>query len=486
MKSLVLHDQNGQSYIYNDDTGIILPFSQMLLNEMIRDGNSSSTDSYIGKYYRNLINELESRVVRLNTHKEAAYQEDSLNKHYTVHGFRELILKTTNQCNMRCKYCIYSDYYPHTISYSDNKMSWRIAKKAIDSYFKYFLATNEVNRQRSPTIAFYGGEPLLGFDIIKKTIEYVGSTFSEYSTHYTVTTNGLLLCDEEIASFLKENDVWIIVSIDGTKENHDRYRLALGQKLTYDTILTAINSYFAQYNNIFSVCCYDFKSDLDLLVKFYEQNDRSHGGTFPHLLRVSRINPLFSTFYKDISQKTVKGYLLQENRWRKVYLDCMIRGEKPPLFVSCLFSQEYLQIHERTKFLYGSEFYSAPSGACVPGDKLCIETDGSYQICEKVCSAGLEFGSVATGLDHDRIFRIIDKYNILLQEHCSQCPVSRVCSLCYSLVKMESKFEFDSDSYCKRMQDACKKLLEDYVSVRIKNPEAFDTMHMGIAEKDKR
>ena len=175
---------------------------------------------------------------------------DSIETHLHTNGFSQLTLKVTEQCNMRCKYCIYSEHYPDTKFYSEVYMKWETAKKAVDDFLSHFHRTWERNKTRKPVIAFYGGEPLLGFDVIKKTVEYVKSEYSQYCFNYSITTNGLLLKNKDIANFLKENGFWIVVSLDGTKDNHDRYRVTRGGAPTYDCLMEIIEENFSFYNRM--------------------------------------------------------------------------------------------------------------------------------------------------------------------------------------------------------------------------------------------
>lgn len=161
-----------------------------------------------------------------------------IKQYLEVNGFTELILKTTEECNLRCKYCIYSEHYSYTVTYSFNKMEFEVAKKAVDLYLhKVLKQKNFYNINRTPCIAFYGGEPLLNFSLIEKVIKYIKEIYPQLECVYTITTNGLLLRDKVISDFLKENNVVICLSLDGYKENHDRNRLTYNNNPTYDEII---------------------------------------------------------------------------------------------------------------------------------------------------------------------------------------------------------------------------------------------------------
>ena len=112
----------------------------------------------------------------------------------------------TNNCNQSCNYCY---------QIKDKKrMSWVYARKAID----YFVD----NCNEQPSISFYGGEPLLEFELMQKCIEYSYAKFikKDLTPKYLMTTNGSLLT-EEIIDFCKQYNLKITLSMDGDKNAHE-------------------------------------------------------------------------------------------------------------------------------------------------------------------------------------------------------------------------------------------------------------------------
>ena len=87
---------------------------------------------------------------------------EMLSNHYIEY----LILQVTQQCNLRCKYCAYSGNY-YNREHSSERMSFDIAKKAIDFYLERSDSANELR------LGFYGGEPLLEYELIKKCVDYI-------------------------------------------------------------------------------------------------------------------------------------------------------------------------------------------------------------------------------------------------------------------------------------------------------------------------
>ena len=103
-----------------------------------------------------------------------------------------MILQITQQCNLRCEYCIYSAGNAFNRSHSNITMDIEKAKAAIDFLKKHSVDSKQV------TIGLYGGEPFLHFDLIKKIVSYADAVFTGKKVVYHVTTNGTLLNEEII------------------------------------------------------------------------------------------------------------------------------------------------------------------------------------------------------------------------------------------------------------------------------------------------
>jgi len=128
---------------------------------------------------------------------------------------KALCLNIAHACNLKCKYCFAHDYSQK----NQELMDFEVAKRAID-----FIIKNSPGR-KNLEIDFFGGEPLLNFDLIKKTISYAREQEKIFDKNFrfTITTNGLLL-DQEKINYLNQNMYNIVLSLDGRKEIHDAMR----------------------------------------------------------------------------------------------------------------------------------------------------------------------------------------------------------------------------------------------------------------------
>lgn len=142
---------------------------------------------------------------------------------------KAMCLHIAHDCNLRCKYC-----FAGTGSYEGHRslMSLEVGKKAID-----FVIQNSGNR-RNIEIDFFGGEPLLNFDVVKGIVAYAREEEKKHNKNFrfTITTNGILL-DEEKKKYINENMVNIVLSLDGRKEVNDRMRQRVDGTGSYDSIV---------------------------------------------------------------------------------------------------------------------------------------------------------------------------------------------------------------------------------------------------------
>ena len=142
---------------------------------------------------------------------------------------KALCLHVAHTCNLNCSYCFASQG-----KYKGDRalMSFETGKRAFD-----FLIENSGTR-RNLEVDFFGGEPLMNWDVVVKLVEYARSIEKQHNKNFrfTLTTNGVLLDDEKI-DFLNENMSNVVLSLDGRPEVHDHFRKDYSGKGSYDAIV---------------------------------------------------------------------------------------------------------------------------------------------------------------------------------------------------------------------------------------------------------
>ena len=142
---------------------------------------------------------------------------------------KALCLHVAHTCNLNCAYCFASQGKYH----GDRAlMSFEVGKQALD-----FLVAHSGHR-RNLEVDFFGGEPLMNWDVVKRLVEYARSIEQEKGKNFrfTLTTNGILLNDE-VTEFCNKEMHNVVLSLDGRKEIHDRLRKNLAGLGSYDIIV---------------------------------------------------------------------------------------------------------------------------------------------------------------------------------------------------------------------------------------------------------
>ena len=148
---------------------------------------------------------------------------------------KALCLHICHDCNLRCRYCFADEGAYHS---RREFMSLETAKKAID-----FLIANSGARRVLET-DFFGGEPLMNFDVVKETVYYAKAEAAKRGKEFrfTLTTNGLLLKDD-VAEFLNREMDNVVLSLDGRKEVHDAVRRTANGKGSFDLVIENLKKF---------------------------------------------------------------------------------------------------------------------------------------------------------------------------------------------------------------------------------------------------
>ena len=145
------------------------------------------------------------------------------------HVIKALCLHVAHTCNLNCSYCFASQG-----KYKGDRalMSFETGKRAFD-----FLIENSGTR-RNLEVDFFGGEPLMNWDVVVKLVEYARSVEKEHNKNFrfTLTTNGVLLDDEKI-DFLNKHMSNVVLSLDGRQEIHDHFRKDYSGNGSYEVIV---------------------------------------------------------------------------------------------------------------------------------------------------------------------------------------------------------------------------------------------------------
>lgn len=346
----------------------------------------------------------------------------------STYGLSQLILELTEKCNLRCRYCIYNENYEQFRNFDYDDMSWDIAKKGLD--YAYEHSGTKIS------ITFYGGEPLVNFNILKQSIEYSLKNFTDKKISFSFTTNLTLMTSEKAKFFASLEDVYILCSLDGPESIHDKYRIRVDGGGSFNKAIEGLKNLVDAFGErskeciaINTVVCPPYcEEKYQKITNYFESLD--------WLPKESQINYVYvSSGTLELSKEEIDnvksiedkfGYKLIQD-WQ---FDYRSKDEKKEM-VEQFIKTNFKGIHERLITDKPIDFLPC-NGCCIPGKRrLYITIKGDFQICEKMGNS-VRLGSLENGIDFENVLeKYFKEYEEISLPECSECWASALCSLCY-------------------------------------------------------
>lgn len=479
VKMLEFETPNGNMYAWDDEIGLFIPLSPTLKAVMKKVLNLGfAPKEMIIEQLKGFFDEEEiafccdwlekwEKIKPNNFKFYAPYNihVSDLRNYILKRGLSQLTLCVTEDCNFRCKYCAFSDFYEYTRSSSNNYMNFATAKKAIDYFFLLSKEGKRYNPLRKPVIGFYGGEPLLNFHLIKECVEYIDAEYHSYKPSYVMTTNGSLL-DSERANWLIKHNFIISVSLDGPEEEHNRLRVYSDGEGTFRDVMKNIAPIVEKgYKNIYSLPVFDWKCD------FFEREEFFNKKNIPAVMRASLVVDVEGCrYYEQFTKEDFLVYFQQIERARAYYFKHLghEKQKEGPSFFDKLVGES-----PGIDLFGGISIYPRPqimplTGACIPGTKIFVDIKGNYHLCERVNST-FPIGNVKEGLNFEKINKLINEY-INHMDKCIDCKVSRKCNHCYQMFMTDKGFSYSS-KVCEKIE---RTMIDSFINTFIiaeTNPE---------------
>lgn len=394
-------------YYYDANKNTIIKISQSLFEEIHNiNKNNASTHSkeYCALHKKGYFRHSPIRKIELGSINELR----SRCERNIVH----LILQTTQQCNFKCRYCTFAGNGAFERTHTNKAMTFETAKHAIDFLFEHSADSKEV------LISFYGGEPLLEFELIKNCILYSEKLFFVKKCIYSIATNASLLKHDMIDFFVSHN-VQLDISLDGLEDVQDfSRRYAANGNGTFRNVYEKVAYILKEYPDYYGRYVYyhpviNPNSDTHRILKFFNNelcvNDM-------HVM-LSNINTSGLNIIFDENRNSHENdYSFQEAKSKFVdFFDVYM--DKRPI--------PYIYHH---------------GGPCSPGSKkLFVSTDGIFYPCEKVNEqySTNVIGNIHDGFDYNKIYKL---YNLgmLTESKCKSCWCIRYCKMCIADIQGSS------------------------------------------------
>lgn len=319
----------------------------------------------------------------------------------------------TKDCQLACKYCYLVG------KNAEERMSWDVAKKAID----YILSHEDEFAEESVVWDFIGGEPFLEIDLIDKICDYLKIEMFRLDHHwfnsyrFSFSTNGLNYHTEQVQRFIKKNinHLSIGITIDGTKQKHDLNRIYKGdgERGSYDDVVRNIPLWLEQFpysSTKVTISSEDIPYIKESVVHLFELG-----------IHEVNINCVFENVWKENDDKLFEQQLLE-------LADHIIDND----------------LYKENSCSFFTEFIGKPldkvidnQNWCGAGKMLSIDAAGNFYPCTRFAQYSLRdkdawiIGNIHTGINKNllRPFLTLDRCTQSPQE-CIECEVASGCAWC--------------------------------------------------------
>jgi uncharacterized protein len=316
---------------------------------------------------------------------------------------KAMCLHVAHDCNMRCAYC-----FAGTGNFSGPRALLPLAtgKKAID-----FLIARSGSR-RNLEIDFFGGEPLMNFEVVKALIQYGREREQEAGKRirFTITTNGLLL-DEKKEAFLNEHMDNVILSLDGRRAVHDRMRKTPSGAGTYDHVIANCLRFQAHRKGLYYVrgtyTAYnrDFAEDVRWLTELGFHN--------------ISVEPVVTEQDRDYALRIedLPALLSEYDRLAELYL-AQRRAGKPFSF-----------FHFNVDLNQGPCVFKRAAGCGAGTEYVAVSPEGDIYPCHQfVGQAAFRLGNVNEPDFQNHLYDHFNGAHIHAKEACRRCWAKYYCS----------------------------------------------------------
>lgn len=225
--------------VYSGSVHVADPASLMLIREYEHKSREEAKEAVLSAFASDpavtplVVDETLSQLDELKAqgklYSKDHYQDHAHQKTDSKQVVKALCLHVAHACNLACSYCFASQgHYQGEAAL----MSLETGKKALD-----FLVRSS-GKRRHLEVDFFGGEPLLNWEMVKQVVAYGRELEKRHDKvfRFTLTTNGVLLNDE-VMDFCNREMQNVVLSLDGRKEVHDRFRVNHKGEGSYDLVV---------------------------------------------------------------------------------------------------------------------------------------------------------------------------------------------------------------------------------------------------------
>jgi uncharacterized protein len=455
---------DGHDFLFLTGTSAIFetdPDTKDILEKGFRAGEFSREEFFSrmdgsDKENRELFDELVNRRVLVKADSEAFVRTTGTDQG-TI-PLKTLVLHVTEACNLGCRYCYHSQNRARAVKKTGRTMSSQVAQQAIDFLFEHSGSLEEV------VLVFFGGEPLLNFNLIVFAVSYARDKALEKGkkVSFAITTNGTLLTDKVIR-FLHENQIGITVSIDGFEEVHDRFRRFPDGTPSYQVILPGIKNLLR------------LKREKPVVARVTVAGDsKDVPEILAHLLGLGFSEAGFApvttpdTAYQ-LDRNGMNRLLEQFGNLSDKFLETARRGD--------LFG--FTNLIDLLVVLHEGEVKNYPCGAGL--GLFAADPEGRLYICQRLTGeSSCDMGDIFKGFDRGKLEAFREQAEIGQRDLCRTCWVRTICAGgCYhEAMVREGGLTKPNRHYCDWIKTWTDMGLAVYARLTLECPEYLEKLSM--------
>lgn len=456
-------------YVYDRHTGSLLAVSEAEYHcfKQIETGETSpEAEAVLNKYRR--FGMFKDNYIKILKHPETEYLD-----HLAEHRMEQLVLQVTQECNLRCGYCVYSGLYGDNRTHKEKHMSFENAKKAIDFYLQRVTESDCIR------VAFYGGEPLLKFDLIKQCVSYIEENVSGHKIQFNMTTNGTLLT-EQVGDFLVEHKFYIAVSLDGPRNEHNINRRFRSGKGSFDVIMkniAALKERHPEAGELLSfMTVINPKAELTRVMEYFDTDAIMSDSNirFNQMSEVGLSQEI--TYHTDYlflrKYEYLKMLAALIGKIDKKCVSRLMQGAEEDIIFFSRFLNTKTELP--TVFQHG--------GPCLAGiRKLFVTVDGTFCPCERVneTSNFCKIGTIDTGFDLKKIAEFVNIGSVT-KDKCTACWNLRLCKMCYGEIDVSDSNTLTPNDVSKNCKKQCANTLYNLYEYAVLTEMNFDVNRIGV------
>lgn len=443
-------------YVYDMNKNSVFKTNQQQYESLCKIKSGSNEVAVLNEFQKKGLL-LESPVMKVE-HPATQFLEYQLR-----HCVNSVTFQMSQNCNLRCKYCPYSDNDIYDNRARANKnIKWGTVQKGID-----FLVSNSLDVDNLH-IAFYGGEPLIVKELIIRAMKYATEQVSGKRISFGLTTNATLL-DHEFAEAIKNYNISILVSLDGPKEIHDKNRYYADGRGSYDVLYHNIKHIKENIPKVYEKIKYNTVispgSDYHKIFDFFRNNS--------DIFDLSKVG--FNELSMNYTDKTFhygEAYLEERNyETLKAYLLLLGKLKKEPILYHKVDIENIFSFKEFFSPIKETPPIAHPSGTCVPGlKKLFIDVNGDFFPCERIDeqSTLMHIGNVEEGFDVEKVRKVLN-VGAVTENACRNCWAFHCCSMCPASSDNGKGKQYSENyklSKCKRVKAVALEKLKNYTMLK--------------------